>query len=206
MGKTAVFYDWGKATKAKHLRVVNHLFAETMNLIMTRDELDEQIKRTYIGLGLGYSEKMSKTYCERMRMASVFSGPEHPTIDLNGDNLYYWIKDGSAPAGFLRLILTSSKGCCRLAFDYFVLMAKHYSLEEVVIEVGPENAMWCLLQAEYYARVARADDYTVTELEFYLEQIAKFKAELQGKITRSQRDGFNTLASGLLLSAPKKAA
>lgn len=201
MGRNSVFYDWGDDTKAKHLRVVNHLFAETMNKTMTRDELDEQVERTYRGLGYDYADRMVNTYRERMRMASVFSGPGSPTIDLNEDNLYYWIKDGSAPVGFLGLILGTSRGCARLAFDYFVLVAKHYDLDEFVHGVGAENSMWLLLMAEYYARVAKADDYTPKELEDYIGYIAIFKQEVQGKITRSQRDGFNTLASGLLLTA-----
>lgn len=212
MARTTTFYQFTPITKAKWERLARRvalLAAEKgRDRTWTKDEVLEHISAITKEDGEELDDRRLGMYLERMRMASVFSGPEVPTLDLvslnDGNGMgYYWIRDGRIPAGFLRHVLSIAGAVPRLAFDYFILMAKEYSLEELIGAVEPSRAMLLLLLAEFYVRVKRVDEIEEDHLQAYLDQIAKFKAEVQSRITRAEAQGFNTMAEGLLLTTGK---
>lgn len=213
MSRTTTFYEFKPSTKAKWERIARkcaalaHYDSEgDAKRIWSKDEVIEHIRLVVRDDGDELDARRESMYLERMRMASVFSGPEIPTLDLVPDQTngfgYKWIRDGQIPAGFLKHILSIAGGMPRLAFDYFILMAQDYSLDELVEAIGSVRSMTLLLLAELYVRVHRADEFTSKELDDYLNCIANFKNEIQGRITRAEVDGFNAMAGGLLLAAP----
>lgn len=213
MSRTTTFYEFKPATKAKWERIARkcsalaHYDSEgDADRIWLKDEIIDHIRQVIFDDGDVLDVRREQMYLERMRMASVFSGPEISTLDLvpnqNNGFGYKWIRDGQIPAGFLSHILAVAGGMPRLAFDYFILMAQDYSLEELIGAIGSIRSMTLLLLAELYVRVHRSDEFTNKELEDYLNCIAEFKNEIQGRITRAEVDGFNAMAGGLLLKAP----
>lgn len=214
MPRTSTFYEFTPTTKAKWERIARkvaalaHYEAEANDeRVWSKDEVIEHIRLVVSEDGNELDQRREGMYLERMRMASVFSGPNVPTLDLNTSNEngmgYYWIRDGRIPAGFLRHILSITGATPRIAFDYFTLMASDYSINELVDAISASLAMLLLLMAEYYVRVSRASDAIGSELmDQYLSIISKFKEELQGKMTRAESDGLAALG-GALLPAPK---
>lgn len=212
MARTVTFYEFTPTTKAKWERIARKTAALAHydanadgGTTWARDEVIGHIARVMADDGNEMDLSREKMYLERMRMASVFSGPDVPTLDLvyteNGME-YRWIRDGQIPAGFLKHVLSIASAVPRLAFDYFVLMSHDYSFEELAEAVGPARSLLLLLFAEYYVRVSRAEDFSSKEIEVYIDAIAGFKNEVQGKITKAESDGFNSMAGGLLLTSP----
>jgi len=212
MSRKTTFYEFSPTTKAKWERIARRVAALAHyesaadgEHVWTKDEVIAHIREVMGEDGLELDERREGMYLERMRMASVFSGPDVPTLDLvpsleNGFG-YKWVRDGQIPAGFLGHILSIAGAMPRLCFDYFILMAQDYSLDELIDAIGSTKAMTLLLFAELYARVHRADQFTQDELQNYLDCIARFKAEVQSKITREEAGHFNDMMSGLLLTS-----
>lgn len=213
MSRTSTFYEFSPTTKAKWERLARRVAAlahydaqADSERLWTKDEVISHIASVLASDGEEMDSRREEMYLERMRMASVFSGPEIPTLDLvpskeNGFG-YRWIRDGQIPAGFLGHILAVAGGMPRLCFDYFILMAHDYSLEELMDAIGSVKAMTLLLLAELYVRVHRADELDEDQTSDYLNCISQFKQEVQAKITRAEAEGFNALATGLLLPPP----
>lgn len=210
MTRTSTFYEFTPTTKAKWERIARRVAAHAHyearaddDRSWTKDEVIEHIRIVLAEDGEELDERRGGMYLERMRMASVFSGPDIPTLDLeptNGNGMgYRWIRDGRIPGGFLRHILSITGATPRIAFDYFTLMSADYDLNEMIDAVGAANAMLLLLMAEYYIRVKRVENTPqIKLLDQYLEIISRFKKELQGKITRAEADGLIAMGTALL--------
>lgn len=210
MARITTFFEFSPTTKARWERLARRAAAMALYEsdgdgahIWRKSEIVEHIRRIFADDGEELDGRREGMYLERMRMASVFSGPQDPTLDLvpsesNGFG-YRWIRDGQIPAGFLGHILAIADAMPRLAFDYFVLLSREYTLEELVDAISPAKAMLLLLLAELYVRVKRIDDLNEDLRAQYLQRIEGFKQEVQTKITRAEASGFNAMAGGLLL-------
>jgi len=216
MARTRTFFEMLPPTKRKWEKYArkaaayaNYLGIDGKSSPMLKDEVKEHIKRVFIDEGAEYSELRGDYYLEMVKMASVFSGPDIPTLDLirTDDGMgYHWIQDGSLPSGSLKHNLRVASGFPRLNFDYFVLTGQHYGVDELIDAIGGKLAMKLLLDAEFFVRIQRAENkYTVKELEGYLKLLAAFKEDVQTKISREETAGFNALAQTLLLGVPAAA-
>lgn len=212
MSRKTTFTEFNEVTQKKHASIAKKCAALAFrksdgdkSKVWFKDEVLGHIEEVFLKTGKEFSERLADTYLERMRLASVRSGPEEPTLDLVPMQAkgfgYKWIRDGSIPAGFLKHVLSIGRGMLRISWDYFMLLARGgYGLTELIYAINPTNAMSLLLNAELYIRVHRVDDFTPKELEMYLELISQFKEEVQSKVTRAEREGFNAMAEGILLT------
>lgn len=220
MGRTTTFYEFTKTTKrkwyfiAKKAATLAYQYSEgDKNRVWLKDEIIEHIREVMTDEGKEIDERRAGMYLERVRMASIFGSIEdleggsstiYPLDLVSTENGmgYKWIRDGKIPAGFLSHILSIANAVPRIAFDYFMFLSHERSLEELVDAIKPTKAMTLLLLAELYIRVHHADKFTVKQIEDYLSMMAMFKSEVQSKITVAEAEGFNAMASGLLLSPP----
>lgn len=213
MGRKTTFYEFTPATRAKWGMLArqvsayaNYVSGDDKEKIWSKDEVLGHIHTVMSELGEEMDKRKEGMYLERMRMASVFSGPDYPTLDLvstEGNGFAYkWIRDGEIPAGFLGHILSIAGGMPRLAFDYFILLARKYNFDVLVEAIGATKAMTLLLLAELYVRVHRADDKIDEDrFEQYIISIEGFKSEVQSKITKAEAKGFNSMATSLLIGS-----
>lgn len=211
MSRTTTFFEFKPATKAKWERLAK-LTAEVAyhesrgdDRCWSRDEIMEHIELVMNHDGEELDERRKGMYFERMRMASVYGGTVTPTLDLvhNGDEgfAYKWLRNKELPSGFLDHILSIAGGMPRLSFDYFVMLAKEYSLDDLVTAIGATKSMTLLLLAELYARVHRADHFTPDQFEYYIGRINELKSEVQTRITKEEALNFNSMMGALLLGS-----
>jgi hypothetical protein len=210
MGRTQIFSEFTDKTKSMWETRAN-VCAEIarreggFDYQWTKDEILNHLETVLDQQGEEYCDKLKNTYFERMRMASVYNGTAKPTLDLvytQGNGCaYVWLYESELPSGFIGHILSVAGGLPRLAFDYFFMMSKEYSIDDLVNAIGTEKAMTLLLFAELFARVHKAGDFTPDQFDFYIGHINALKSDIQSKITPEQAEQFNEMMGALLLTA-----
>jgi hypothetical protein len=170
----------------------------------TKDEIIGHIEALFRMDEEEIDEKMLDTYFKRMRDASVYNGTSKPTLDLiytDNGMAYVWLRNNELPCGLLSHILGIGNAFPKIAFNYFLMMSKEYSIDDLVEAIGADKAMTMLLFAELFARVHKAGEFSPDQFEFYIQQINELKADIQTRITKEQAEQFNAMMGALLLTA-----
>lgn len=206
--KKSTFWDLTEHTKVKHAKVADKMADLHNGKPYTREDIMLALHNAYIFLeDRSLSEQTEDLMLERARMASIWSGPDTPTIDLvqtEEGTRYVFLRNGEIPGGFIRHSLKSVVGFPRLCFDNLMIIGGRWGADALIEGLTPTESMLLVVLTEAHIRLLSGANYTTIELEPYLKQMAELKNELRSKLTHKELRDINA-AIGASLLLPEKA-